>query len=94
MNYEYYKMMENKEYTFLDSITDEEMLSFFKTGKNITLVMDEIEDKYNDKYIEEECIFNWIDKSDFEEYITKRFPQITFHHHIEEFVYVANIGAF
>ena len=75
---------EDKERAFLDKISDKEMMSFFKKGKNLYDIMEEIEDAYGESYTEEEYIFNWLDKYDFEEYINKRFPNIKINHIVPE----------
>ena len=79
-----YEEYENKERAFLDKISDKEMLSFFEKGKNLYDIMEEIENAYGESYIEEEFIFSWLDKYDFEEYINKRFPNIKINHVLHE----------
>ena len=83
-SYEICKKFEDQERAFLDKISDKELLSFFKKGKNLCDIMEEIEDAYGESYIEEDYIFNWLDKYDFEEYINNRFPNIKINHIIPE----------
>ena len=83
-SYEICKKFEDQERAFLDKISDKEILSFFKKGKNLYDIMEEIEDAYGESYTEEDYIFNWLDKYDFEEYINKRFPNIKINHVIPE----------
>ena len=79
-----YAEFEEKERKFLDSISDKELLSFFEKGKELYDIMEEIEDAYGESYTEEEYIFNWLDKYDFEEYLIKRFPNIIINHILSE----------
>ena len=64
---------------FLESIPDEELLSFIKNDEPTYETMDEIEKAYISKYEEfsegryKDYIFNVLDTYDFEQYITTRF---------------------
>ena len=78
------KAFEDKERKFLDTISDKEMMSFFKKGKNLSDIMEEIEDAYGGSYTEEEYIFNYLDRYDFEEYLNNRFPKMKINHVVHE----------
>lgn len=62
---------------FLESIPDEELLSFIKNDEPTYETMDEIEKTYISKYEEfsgyKDYIFNILDTYDFEQYIATRF---------------------
>lgn len=62
---------------FLESIPDEELLSFIKDNEPTYETMDEIEKAYISKYEEfswyKDYIFNILDTYDFEQYIATRF---------------------
>ena len=64
---------------FLESIPDEELLSFIKNDEPTYETMDEIEKAYISKYEEfsegqyKDYIFNVLDTYDFEQYIAIRF---------------------
>ena len=68
---------------FLESIPDEELLSFIKNDEPTYETMDEIEKAYISKYEEfsegryKDYIFNVLDTYDFEQYITTRFGILT-----------------
>lgn len=66
---------------FLESIPDEELLSFIKDNEPTYETMDEIEKAYISKYEEfseyKDYIFNILDTYDFEQYIATRFNIIT-----------------
>lgn len=87
------KAFEDKERKFLDTISDKEIISFFKEGKNIRDIMEEIEDAYGESYTEEEYIFNYLDAYDFEEYINKRFPKIEIKHVVHDEELIVGKGA-
>lgn len=79
-SYDKAKKFEDKERKFLNSISDKEIMSFFRQGKNLRDIMEEIENAYGESYTDEDYIFNYLDKYDFEEYINKRFPEIEIKH--------------
>lgn len=62
---------------FLESIPDEELLSFIKNDEPTYETMDEIEKTYISKYEEfsgyKDYIFNILDTYDFEQYVATRF---------------------
>ena len=63
---------------FLESIPDEELLSFIKNDEPTYETMDEIEKAYISKYEEfsgyyKDYIFNILDTYDFEQYVATRF---------------------
>ena len=64
---------------FLESIPDEELLSFIKNDEPTYETMDEIEKAYISKYEEfsegryKDYIFNVLDTYDFEQYVATRF---------------------
>ena len=68
---------------FLESISDEELLSFIKNDEPTYETMDEIEKTYISKYEEfsegryKDYIFNVLDTYDFEQYVATRFNIIT-----------------
>lgn len=68
---------------FLESIPDEELLSFIKNDEPTYETMDEIEKTYISKYEEfsegryKDYIFNVLDTYDFEQYVATRFNIIT-----------------
>ena len=79
-----YEECENIERKFLDSIPDDKLLPLLQKGKNLLDIMEEIEDLFGDKYTDEEYIFNYLDKYDFEDYIGKRYPDIKINHIVPE----------
>lgn len=68
---------------FLESIPDEELLSFIKDDEPTYETMDEIEKAYISKYEEfsegryKDYIFNVLDTYDFEQYVATRFGILT-----------------
>lgn len=46
-------------------------------------IMDIIEDRHNDEYIEEEYIFNCMDSWDFIKYLEKRYPNFQYYEYSE-----------
>lgn len=79
------RLEQHQEKKYLDTIPDEEMMSFFTKGKNLRDIMDEIESKYGWVYRSNGYIFNYLDKYDFEEYIYNRFQgKIRIEHVVQE----------
>lgn len=69
-----------KEQTFLNTI---DLIPYLQKDKNISDIMDLIEDAYNDEYTEEEYIFNCMDHWDFIKYLKKRYPNFQYYEYSE-----------
>lgn len=69
-----------KEKAFLDTI---DLAPFLEQWEDVHDIMDAIEDMYNDKYTDEEYLFNCMDCHDFMDYVKQRYPNIGFTEHIE-----------
>lgn len=68
-----------KEKAFLDT---KDLRPFLEQDKEIHVIMDEIEEAFDD-YTEETFIFNCMDHSEFIEYLQNRYPDIRFYDYTE-----------
>lgn len=71
-----------KEKAFLDTIDIKSLVRELDTD-DIYEIMDIIEERYKDKYSEEEFVFNYMDASEFEEYLKTRYPEVNIYEHTE-----------
>lgn len=69
-----------KEEAFLDTI---DLLPYLEKDKNISDIMEAIEDKYGNRYTEEEYLFNNMDHWDFIEYLKKRYSSFQYYEYSE-----------
>lgn len=80
MTYQESLKWQAKEQAFLDTI---DLIPYLNKDKNISDIMDLIEDEHNNEYIEEEYIFNCMDSWDFIKYLKKRYPNFQYYEYSE-----------
>lgn len=71
---------QKKEQAFLNTL---DLIPYLDKDKSISDIMDIIEDRHNDEYIEEEYIFNCMDSWDFIKYLEKRYPNFQYYEYNE-----------
>lgn len=67
---------QTKEKAFLDT---KDLKPFLTKDKSIYDIMDEIEDMFNEEYLEESFIFNCMDHHDVIDYLQNRYKDIKFY---------------
>ena len=82
MTYKENLEQQEKEKAFLDTI-DIQGLVEETDNDDIYEIMDMIELKYKDQYLDEDFIFEHMDASDFSDYLQQRYPTANIYEHVE-----------
>ena len=69
-----------KEKAFLDTI---DLLPYLEKDKNISDIMEAIEDDHSKEYTEEEFVFNCLDHWEFIDYLKGRYPNFQYYEYSE-----------
>lgn len=81
-NWREIKEWQEKEKTFLDTLDIQAIAEDLDTD-NIYDIMEAIESKFQEKYLEEDFIFNWLDASEFKDYLEQRYPTANIYEQVE-----------